>query len=79
MAVHGQRIPVEDGEVRPVPGRDAAQAIRCAEVRGRQWWYSLDPATFEDVQSWAEDLQRMWAEALQAFKHYVETEEKESQ
>lgn len=49
--------------------------IARAEVRGREWWYSLDPATFRDVQSWAEDLQQMWADALQAFKDYVETEE----
>jgi DNA-binding transcriptional ArsR family regulator len=49
--------------------------ITQAEVRGRQWWYSLDPATFQDVGSWAEELQKMWAEALQSFKQYVENQE----
>lgn len=49
--------------------------IARAEVRGREWWYSLDPATFRDVGRWAEELHEMWAEALQAFKTYVEEQE----
>ena len=49
--------------------------IARAEVRGREWWYELDPATFNDVRNWAEELQEMWAEALLAFKEYVESEE----
>jgi DNA-binding transcriptional ArsR family regulator len=49
--------------------------IARAEVQGRVWWYSLDPATFNDVRNWAEELQEMWAEALQAFKEYVEEQE----
>ncbi len=49
--------------------------IARAEVHGREWWYSLDPATFRDVRNWAEELQEMWAQALVAFKSYVEEQE----
>ena len=46
--------------------------ITKAEVRGREWWYSIEPGTLNDAQQWLEDVQAMWAEALTAFKHYVE-------
>ncbi len=52
--------------------------IARAEVHGREWRYSLDPATFQDVGRWAEELHQMWAEALLALKNYVESDEKES-
>jgi DNA-binding transcriptional ArsR family regulator len=48
--------------------------IARAEVHGREWRYSLDPATFQDVSQWAEELQQMWSEALLALKSYVESE-----
>lgn len=48
--------------------------IARAEVRGREWRYSLDPATFQDITQWAEELQQMWVEALLALKEYVEAE-----
>jgi len=49
--------------------------IASAEVRGRQWWYSIEASTLRDTQQWLEDLQAMTAEALQAFKNYVEDQE----
>ena len=49
--------------------------IARAEVRGREWHYSLDPATFQDVGNWAEELQQMWSQALIALKEYIEEKE----
>jgi len=49
--------------------------IASAEVRGRQWWYSIEAGTLRDTQQWLEDLQAMTAEALLAFKKYVEEQE----
>jgi len=51
--------------------------IAQTEVRGREWWYSLDPATFNDVRNWAEEIHEMWVEALQSFKQFVESDENE--
>ena len=49
--------------------------ITKAEVRGREWWYSIEAGTLRDTQQWLEDLQAMTAEALLAFKNYVEDQE----
>jgi DNA-binding transcriptional ArsR family regulator len=49
--------------------------IAKAEVRGREWWYSIEAGTLRDTQQWLEDLQAMTAEALLAFKNYVEDQE----
>ncbi len=46
--------------------------IAKAEVRGREWWYSIEPHTLNDAQQWLEDVQEMWSEALSSFNRYVE-------
>jgi len=46
--------------------------ITKAEVRGREWWYSIEPNTLKDAQQWLEEVQEMWSEALKSFKTYVE-------
>ena len=48
--------------------------IAHAEVRGREWWYTLNPATLTEVQAYLAEVQRMWRTTLGAFKAYVEEE-----
>ena len=49
--------------------------IARAEVRGRQWWYSLEPATLSSVQSYLAQVKQVWQTALGSFKDYVESQE----
>lgn len=46
--------------------------IAKAEVRGREWWYTIDTAALEDMEKWLEDVRVMWRDALQSLKDYVE-------
>ena len=43
-------------------------------ARGRERWYTLDPDGLAGAQQWLEEVQEMWAEALQALKEYVEAD-----
>ena len=49
--------------------------IARAEVRGREWWYSLEPAAFRDMHDWTEAIGEMWTQALDNFKAYVESDQ----
>lgn len=49
--------------------------IATAEVRGREWWYSLDTRGLEDAESWLDEVQKMWGEALQSLKDFVEAQD----
>lgn len=49
--------------------------IALAEVRGRQWWYSLEPSTLSEVQVYLEEVKQHWRRTLTAFKEFVESEE----
>jgi DNA-binding transcriptional ArsR family regulator len=46
--------------------------IARAEVRGRQWWYTLEPSTLSEMQGYLEEVNQMWQAALGSLKHYVE-------
>lgn len=46
--------------------------ITRAEVRGREWWYSIDTAGLQDAESWLDEVQKIWGAALQSLKDYVE-------
>jgi DNA-binding transcriptional ArsR family regulator len=48
--------------------------IARAEVRGREWWYTLEPSTLSEVQSYLEEVKQMWRTTLGAFKTFVEEE-----
>ena len=43
-----------------------------AEVRGREWWYTLEPGTLSEVQLYLEEVKQHWRQALTAFKTFVE-------
>jgi DNA-binding transcriptional ArsR family regulator len=49
--------------------------ITKAEVRGREWWYSIDTSGLQDAESWLDDVQKMWGAALQSLKDYVEAQD----
>lgn len=49
--------------------------ITKAEVRGREWWYSIDTNGLQDAESWLDDVQKMWGAALQSLKDYVEAQD----
>ena len=49
--------------------------IARAEVRGREWWYTLEPGTLSEVQTYLEQVKQMWRTTLGAFKTYVEEQE----
>jgi DNA-binding transcriptional ArsR family regulator len=49
--------------------------ITKAEVRGREWWYSIDTSGLQDAEGWLEDVQKMWGAALQSLKDYVEAQD----
>lgn len=49
--------------------------IAKAEVRGREWWYTIDTAALEDIEKWLEEVRLMWREALQSLKDYVEDQD----
>jgi DNA-binding transcriptional ArsR family regulator len=46
--------------------------ITRAEVRGREWWYTINTDGLQDAESWLDQVQKMWGEALQSLKDYVE-------
>lgn len=46
--------------------------IAKAEVRGREWWYTIDTQALEDMEAWLEDVRQMWRTALNSLKDYVE-------
>lgn len=46
--------------------------ITRAEVRGREWWYSINTDGLQDAESWLDEVQKMWGTALQSLKEYVE-------
>ncbi|HLE72622.1 MAG TPA: metalloregulator ArsR/SmtB family transcription factor [Anaerolineales bacterium] len=46
--------------------------IARAEVRGREWWYTLEPSTLSEIQVYLEEVKDMWRANLKAFKNYVE-------
>ncbi len=46
--------------------------IAHAEVRGREWWYSINTEGLQDAGSWLDEVQAMWSTALQSLKEYVE-------
>jgi len=48
--------------------------IATAEVRGREWWYTIDTKALEDMEKWLEDVRLMWRTALKSLKNYVEDE-----
>jgi|RifCSP13_1_1023834.scaffolds.fasta_scaffold38713_2 DNA-binding transcriptional ArsR family regulator len=43
-----------------------------AEVRGREWWYTIEPAALDEMETWLEEVRLMWRTALQSLKKYVE-------
>ncbi|HEY4717402.1 MAG TPA: metalloregulator ArsR/SmtB family transcription factor, partial [Anaerolineales bacterium] len=43
-----------------------------AEVRGREWWYSLEPSTLSELQAYLEEVKELWRGALLSFKSFVE-------
>ena len=43
-----------------------------AEVRGREWWYSLEPSTLSELQAYLEEVKELWRGALLSFKLFVE-------
>src|SRR3990172_6138836 len=45
--------------------------IARAEVRGREWWYTLEPSTLDEMEEFLEEVKQMWRTALQSFKSYV--------
>jgi len=49
--------------------------IAKAEVRGREWWYTIDTAALEDMEKWLGDVRLMWRDALQSLKDYVEDQD----
>mgnify|MGYP003329666389 CR=1 FL=1 len=49
--------------------------IARAQVRGREWWYTLEPGTLSEVQAYLEQVKEMWKAALGSFKDYVEGQE----
>ncbi|MCW5875995.1 MAG: winged helix-turn-helix transcriptional regulator [Anaerolineales bacterium] len=49
--------------------------IARAEVRGREWWYSVDPAALQEMQAWLEEVRGMWSTALASLKDYVEEQD----
>jgi DNA-binding transcriptional ArsR family regulator len=46
--------------------------IARAEVRGREWWYTLEPGTLIEMQGYLEEVNQMWQAALGSLKNYVE-------
>jgi DNA-binding transcriptional ArsR family regulator len=46
--------------------------ITKAEVRGREWWYTIEPAALVEMESWLEEVRTMWRTALRSLKDYVE-------
>jgi DNA-binding transcriptional ArsR family regulator len=49
--------------------------IAKAEVRGREWWYTIDTSGIEDMEKWLEEVRLMWRDALQSLKDYVEDQD----
>jgi DNA-binding transcriptional ArsR family regulator len=49
--------------------------IAKAEVRGREWWYTIDTTGIEDMEKWLEEVRLMWRDALQSLKDYVEDQD----
>jgi DNA-binding transcriptional ArsR family regulator len=43
-----------------------------AQVRGREWWYTIEPSALDEMESWLEEVRAMWRTALQSLKNYVE-------
>jgi DNA-binding transcriptional ArsR family regulator len=46
--------------------------IASAEIRGREWWYTIDTAALDEMEAWLEDVRLMWRTALHSLKDYVE-------
>jgi DNA-binding transcriptional ArsR family regulator len=46
--------------------------IAKAEVRGREWWYTIDTTALDDMEKWLEEVRAMWRTALHSLKDYVE-------
>lgn len=46
--------------------------LASAEIRGREWWYSIDPAGLEDTEKWLSEVRTMWRSALRSLKQHVE-------
>lgn len=49
--------------------------ITKAEVRGREWWYTIDTSALEEMEKWLEDVRLMWRDALRSLKDYVEDQD----
>jgi DNA-binding transcriptional ArsR family regulator len=49
--------------------------ITKAEVRGREWWYSINVPALQDAEKWLGEVQEMWGVALRSLKDYVEDQE----
>lgn len=49
--------------------------IASADVRGREWWYTLEPSALSEMQDSLEEVKQLWQTALGAFKEYVEDQE----
>jgi DNA-binding transcriptional ArsR family regulator len=43
-----------------------------AQVRGREWWYTIEPSALDEMESWMEEVRSVWRTALQSLKIYVE-------
>jgi DNA-binding transcriptional ArsR family regulator len=43
-----------------------------AKVRGREWWYTIEPSALDEMETWMEEVRAMWRTALQSLKNYVE-------
>jgi DNA-binding transcriptional ArsR family regulator len=50
--------------------RDAG--LTRAQVRGREWWYTIEPSALDEMENWLEEVRAMWRSALQSLKKYVE-------
>jgi len=48
--------------------------IARAEVRGREWWYTLEPQNLDAIEEYIEELKAMWRTALGSLKDYVENQ-----
>lgn len=42
------------------------------QQKGRERWYSLNPQGLSRAETWLEEVQDLWAGALQSLKEYVE-------
>lgn len=46
--------------------------IVSSEASGRENWYSLADAAFENAEDWMSEVHTMWADALGSLKRFVE-------